>query len=200
MREAHAKGLRVSGHVPHGMIAEDAVNAGFDELQHINFLVLDLVADRATETQTPLRLTIAAEHAADIDLDAPKTRALLDLLVKKKTVIDPTLNVFEDDMTIRPDHPSQVIAPILSRLPVQVQRGAKSGGLPVPEGKEAAFQGRGGAASQLTKRLWDRHVPLVAGTDNFPGVALHRELESYSEIGDPQRRRPRHRAPSGLPG
>jgi imidazolonepropionase-like amidohydrolase len=184
-KEAHAKGLRVSGHVPHGLIAEDAVNQGFDELQHINFLVLDLVADRATETQTPLRLSIPAEHAADIDLDAPKTKALLDLLVKKKTVIDPTLSVFEDDLTTRPDHPSQVMAPVLDQLPVNVRRGATQGGLPVPEGKEAAFQESWKRMKQLTKRLWDRHIPIVAGTDNFPGLALHRELEIYSEIGIP---------------
>jgi imidazolonepropionase-like amidohydrolase len=168
------------------MIAEDVVKAGFDELQHLNFLVLDLVADRTTETQTPLRMTIPAEHAADIDLDAPRTRALLDLLVAKKTVIDPTLTIFEDNMTIRPDHPSQVMAPILSRLPVAVQRRAKSGGLPVPEGKEAVFQESWRRCKQLTKRLWDRHVPIVAGTDNFPaGIALHHELELYSESGIP---------------
>jgi predicted amidohydrolase YtcJ len=72
-KEAHAKGMRVSGHVPVHMIAEDAVNAGYDELQHINFLVLDLVGDRTTETQTPLRLSIPASKAADIDLDSLAT-------------------------------------------------------------------------------------------------------------------------------
>lgn len=185
VKEAHAKGLRVSGHVPFGMIAEDAVNAGFDELQHVNFLVLDLVADRTTETRTPLRFSIPAEHAADIDLDSPKTNALIDLLVRKHTVVDPTLNVFEGSFTIRPDHPSQVLAPIMNRLPPQVQRRAFSGGLPVPEGKDATFHESFKRCEQLVKRLWERHVPIVAGTDNFPGFALHRELELYSEAGIP---------------
>ncbi len=122
--EARAKGMRVSGHVPAHMIAEDAVNAGFDELQHINFVMLDLLSTRDDDTRTPLRFTRIAEKGADLDLDAPATKALLDLFVKKHTVIDPTLNVFEGMFTTRPDHPDQTLAPILFRLPPQIQRGA----------------------------------------------------------------------------
>jgi imidazolonepropionase-like amidohydrolase len=185
VKEAHAKGLRVSGHVPAHMIAEDAVNEGYDELQHINFLVLDLVGDRTTETQTPLRLSLPAAKAAGIDLDAPATKSLLDLLVAKHTVVDPTLNAFEDDWTMRPDHPSQSLAPELARLPPQVQRGARSGGLPVPDGMDATFHESFKRCEQLVKRLWERKVPIVAGTDGFQGFALHRELELYSESGIP---------------
>jgi (2Fe-2S) ferredoxin len=185
VKEAHAKGLRVSGHVPAHMIAEDAVNDGFDELQHINFLVLDLVGDRTTETQTPLRLTLPAEKAADIDLDAPSTKKLLDLLVAKHTVVDPTLNAFEDDWTIRADHPSQSVAPLLSRLPPTVQRGARAGGIAVPDGMDAKFHESFKRCEQLVKRLWERKVPIVAGTDGFQGLALHRELELYAEAGIP---------------
>lgn len=36
--------LRVSGHIPAGMWAEDAVRLGFDEIQHANNRMLDLVA------------------------------------------------------------------------------------------------------------------------------------------------------------
>ena len=40
VKEAHAKGMRVSGHVPSGMIAEDAVKDGYDEIQHVNMLMI----------------------------------------------------------------------------------------------------------------------------------------------------------------
>ena len=183
--EAHAKGLRVSGHVPAHMIAEDAIKAGFDEIQHINFLVLDLVADRDTDTRTPLRLTIPAEKAGEIDIDGPKTNALMDLLVAKHTVVDPTLNVFEADFTNRPGKASPALAPVLSRLPTQVQRLAFGGGLPVPEGFDAKFRASFERCEQLVKRLWARHVPIVAGTDSFAGFSYHRELELYSELGIP---------------
>jgi imidazolonepropionase-like amidohydrolase len=35
------------------------------------------------------------------------------------------------------------------------------------------------------KRLWDRKIPIVAGTDGFQGLALHHELELYVEAGIP---------------
>jgi imidazolonepropionase-like amidohydrolase len=183
--EAHAKGMRVSGHVPAHMIAEDAVNAGFDELQHINFVMLDLLATRDDDTRTPLRFMRIAEKGADLDLDAPATKALLDLFVKKHTVIDPTLNVFESMFTTRPDHPDQIVSPILSRLPPQIQRGAVGGGLPVPDGMDAKYQESFKRCEQLVKRLWDRKITIVAGTDSWPGFALHRELELYAEAGIP---------------
>jgi imidazolonepropionase-like amidohydrolase len=183
--EAHKRGMRVSGHVPAKMIAEDAVNAGFDELQHVNFLVLDLVADRDTETRTPARFTVPAERAAGLDLDSPKSKALLDLLVKKRTVVDPTLSIFEGMLTIRRDHPDPTLAPILDRLPPQLRRSATSGGLPVPEGMDATYKESFKRCQQLVKRLWDRKVVIVAGTDSIPGLALHRELELYAEAGIP---------------
>lgn len=37
---AHARGLRVSGHIPNGMNAAEAVEGGYDEIQHANFLFL----------------------------------------------------------------------------------------------------------------------------------------------------------------
>ena len=39
--EAHKNGLRVSGHIPAGMTAAQCVELGYDEIQHINFLVLN---------------------------------------------------------------------------------------------------------------------------------------------------------------
>ncbi len=185
VKEAHAKGMRVSGHVPSHMIAEDAVNAGFDELQHINFVMLDLLSTRDEDTRTPLRFTRIAEKGAGLDLDAPATRALLELFVKKHTVIDPTLNAFEGMLTTRPDHPDQAIAPILSRLPPQVQRAAVAGALPVPDGMDATYRESWNKCVSFVKRLWDRKITIVAGTDSFPGFSLHRELELYSESGIP---------------
>jgi len=185
VKEAHAHKLRVSGHVPAHMIAEDAVTAGFDELQHVNFLMLDLLSTRDEDTRTPLRFTRVAERAAEVDLDAPATKKLIDLLVAKRTVIDPTLAIFEGMFTTRPDHPNTVLAPVLTRLPPQVRRSVYSGGLPVPDGKDATYRKSFERCLQLVKRLWDRKVTIVAGTDDIAGFALQRELELYVAAGIP---------------
>src|SRR5262249_14871619 len=41
---AHARGLRVSGHIPNGMNAAEAVQQGFDEIQHAYYLFLRFLA------------------------------------------------------------------------------------------------------------------------------------------------------------
>jgi imidazolonepropionase-like amidohydrolase len=87
--------------------------------------------------------------------------------------------------TTRPDHPDGVLAPLLTRLPPQVQRRAVAGGLPVPEGMDGKFRDSFTKCGSLVKRLWDRKIPIVAGTDSWPGIALQRELELYSGAGIP---------------
>ena len=44
--EAHKRGLRVSGHVPAGMTADQFVRDGADEIQHMNFVFLNFMARR----------------------------------------------------------------------------------------------------------------------------------------------------------
>ncbi|HVS01647.1 MAG TPA: hypothetical protein VMT16_02675, partial [Thermoanaerobaculia bacterium] len=58
---AHARGLRLSGHVPAFMTAEQAVRQGFDEIQHLNMLVLNFLPD-VEDTRTPARFTAVAER------------------------------------------------------------------------------------------------------------------------------------------
>jgi imidazolonepropionase-like amidohydrolase len=185
VREAHARGLRVSGHIPAHMNAEDAVQAGYNEIQHINFLMLDVLATRDEDTRTPLRFRRVAEKAADVNLDSPEMKQLIDLLVARHVTIDPTLSAFEDMFTARPNRASEVLGPVLARLPTLVRREAFGGGLPVPEGQDARFKESFRRCLQLVKRLYDRKLTLVAGTDNTAGFSLHRELELYAEAGIP---------------
>src|SRR4029450_12463842 len=49
---AHSKGMRVSGHVPAFLRAQDVVDDGFDEIQHINQLMLNFFVDEKTDTRT----------------------------------------------------------------------------------------------------------------------------------------------------
>jgi hypothetical protein len=46
VKTAHARGLRVSGHIPNGMIASQFVEDGADEMQHINFIFLNFLASQ----------------------------------------------------------------------------------------------------------------------------------------------------------
>jgi len=182
---AHAKGLRVSGHVPAFMTAEQFVGAGADEIQHANFLFLNFLFDEVKDTRTPARFTAVADRAATVDLKSERVRAFIKLLKDKKIVVDPTLSIFEGMFTDRPGTISTSFAPIADRLPPQIRRGLLIGGLPVPEGKDERYRASAKALLRMVKMLHDAGVPIVAGTDSLAGFALHRELELYNEAGIP---------------
>jgi len=183
-RAAHDHGLRVSGHIPAFMRAEEAVRAGYDEIQHTNFLFLNFWPDVA-DTRTPVRFTAVAERAAALDLKSAQVQAFLDLLREKKTVIDPTVSIFEGMFTSRRGTMSPSYAMIADRLPPQVRRGFLTGGLPVPDGKDQTYRDSFRNVLAMVKALHDNQIPIVAGTDAMAGFSLHRELELYVEAGIP---------------
>jgi len=78
-----------------------------------------------------------------------------------------------------------VFAPYTGRLPAQIERGNKGGGLPAPDGKRARFRESFGALLRFIKLAWDRKVPIVAGTDGTAGMTLQHELELYVQAGIP---------------
>lgn len=184
IERAHSKGLRVSGHIPQGLTAEQAVRAGFDEIQHMNFLFLNFIGE-GLDTRTPARFIGVAEKAASVDLKSPEVRSFLALLKERKTVVDPTLSIFEDMFTNRPGKIGTGWEASAQRLPATVQRGLTSGGLSVPEGQDQRYRDSYKAMLTMVKMLYDEGIPIVPGTDSMPGFALHRELELYAQAGIP---------------
>jgi hypothetical protein len=182
-RFAHEKGMRVSGHVPMNMIAEDVVKAGYDEIQHINMVFLNFVGDRTIDTRTPLRFSTVAEKGADLDLKSKEVKSFIKLLQKKRIAVDPTVNAFEDLFLARPGKPLPSIDSVRVRLPLQVQRYFKTEGLPVPEGRDEQYQKSFQKLLDMVKLLHYSGVPIVAGTDSLAGLMLHHELMLYSRAG-----------------
>ena len=182
---AHARGLRVSGHVPNGMIASQFVQAGADEIQHINFIFLNFLASQVKDTRTPERFTAVGANAAKIDLQSKEVNDFIALLQQHHTTVDVTLGAFEGMFTGRPGKISPDLAPVLDRLPAQVQRSAYTGGLPVTEQNDQLYKDSYAAMLKMTKRLYDAGIPILAGTDATAGIMLHRELELEVRAGIP---------------
>ena len=181
---AHERGLRVSGHIPAGMRAIDAVRAGYDEIQHINMVMLNFMPD-VTDTRTPARLTEPARRGADLDLSSPEVTAFIRILRSRGTVVDPTAVIFEHLITARPGQMSPGYASIADRLPPQVRRGYVTGGVPVPDGMDDQYRASFRKMLDLIALLHRSGVTVVAGTDSMQGFALHRELELYAQAGIP---------------
>jgi len=185
VKAAHARGLRVSGHVPNGMIASQFVEDGADELQHINFIFLNFLADKVKDTRTPERFTAVGENAAKLDLQSQPVNDFIHLLLQHHTTVDVTMATFEGMFTGRPGQVSPDFEPVLDRLPAQVQRAAYTGGLPVDLSNDQLYKDSYKAMLRMTKRMYDAGVPILAGTDATPGIMLHRELELEVEAGIP---------------
>jgi imidazolonepropionase-like amidohydrolase len=184
--EAHRRGLRVSGHVPNGMTAEEFVRAGADEIQHVNFLFLNFWRDSVKDTRTPERFTAPAERAALLDLGSERVQSFIRLLRDHHTVIDPTVVTFESMLIGRPGKMDPGAAEIADRLPPTVRRGLLAGGgLPVPDSMDQRYRDSFVAFEKMVKAMYDGGVTIVAGTDGFSGFALHRELELYAAAGIP---------------
>ncbi len=185
VRVAHAKGMRVSGHVPAGMIASQFIAAGVDEMQHINYIFLNFMPDKAASTASRARMVLVAENGAALDQESPEVTAFINILREKQIVVDPTLGVFENLLLARPGTVSPSYAPIIDRLPPQVRRTAYGGGLAVPDGKDQTYRASFQAMLRMTRRLYDSGVPLAIGTDGLEGLMLHRELELWVQAGIP---------------
>jgi imidazolonepropionase-like amidohydrolase len=182
---AHARGMRVSGHVPAFMSAKQFVENGADEIQHINFIELNFLFPEVKETRNRDRFIKVAERAREFTPDKPAVRDFINFLKDHHTVLDPTMGIFEGLFCGNPTAITPGLEEIVPRFPPQVRRGMLSGALEAPKDKEAAYREAFPAMLRLLKALHDAGVTIIPGTDALPGYMLHHELELYARAGIP---------------
>ena len=183
--EAHARGLRVSGHVPAFMTAEQFVAAGADEIQHLNFIVLNFLADKVQDTRGTARFTAVAQYAAELGPDKPQVRQFIAYLKAHRTVLDPTMSIFEGMFCGDPAALTPGLEQLAPRLPAQVRRGLLSEALEPPKGQEATYKEAFPAMLRLLKALHDAGITIIPGTDALAGYTLLHELELDVRAGIP---------------
>ncbi len=181
----HARGLRVSGHVPAFMSARQFIEDGADEIQHLNFIELNFLFPEVKETRNRDRFIKVAEHAREFTPDKPQVREFIDFLKKHHTVLDPTINLFEGLFCGNPGAVTPGLEEIVPRFPAQIRRAMQSGALEVPPDKADAYREAFPAMLVLLKALHDAGVTIIPGTDALPGYTLHHELELYVRAAIP---------------
>ena len=182
--EAHKLGLHVHGHIPAGMRPLDAVRAGYDEVTHINFIMMQAMPqDVVDKANTSARLEGPAKYGKDVDLDSPEMKAFYAELVRHKTIIDPTLTVWEPLLTSDGSALSPEYSPFAQVAPPAVVRGWKISGYPLFGGlTREDFRKSFDKMVMLVARLHQAGLRIVAGTDGY-GLELVRELELYQRVG-----------------
>ena len=181
---AHQLGLHVHGHVPAGMRPLDAVRAGYDEVTHINFIMMQAMPQAVVDkSNTAARIEGPAKYGKDVDLASPAMQAFYAELAKRRTIVDPTLVVWEGSLTADGSAISPAYAPYAEVAPPLVVRGWKIGGYPLFDGlTRDDFKASYAKLVELTGRLSKAGVRVVAGTDGS-GIELVRELELYKQAG-----------------
>jgi len=182
--ETRRLGLHVHGHIPATMRPSDAVAAGYDEITHINFVMMQAMPDEVVNHSNGLmRFQGPGRHARNVDLDAEPMRSLIADLARRGTVIDPTVAVFERGFGADPRDLSPAFAPFVGTMPPATERGFRGGGFLLPEGvTRADYRASFARMLELVGALHRAGVPIVAGTDGF-GLELIRELELYVQAG-----------------
>jgi cytosine/adenosine deaminase-related metal-dependent hydrolase len=180
---AHARGLRVSGHVPAFMSAQQFVEGGADEIQHLNFIFLNFLFPEVSETRNRDRFIKVAEHAYEFTPDKPVVRDFIAFLKKHHTVLDPTVGIFQSLFSGKPGDVTPGLEDIAPRFPPQVRRGLNGNTLEVPKGKEEAYAQAYPSMLKMLKALHEAGVTIIPGTDNLAGYMLHHELVVWAQAG-----------------
>jgi Amidohydrolase family len=180
---AHSRDMRVSGHIPVFLRAQDAIDMGYDEIQHINQVLLNFLVDDTTDTRTLERFYLPAKRIADMNFDAKPVQDYIALLAKNQIAIDPTLATF-DFIRQRPGEMSQAFAAVADHMPPDVQRGFKVAEFDIPDDATAARYNKSyDKMVDFVGRMYRAGVPILAGTDGLAGFTLQRELELYVKAG-----------------
>ncbi len=187
IQEAHRLGMRVSGHIPAEMYADQCVELGYNEIQHANFLMLNFMRD-VRDTNTRSRFTAVAQRGALLDLHSAAMQSFVQLLLAYHVDLDPTLDVFEDMYMQGPGVIPPAFQPVADRLPPQVRRQVLSSGLAVPPGMQETYRRSFRNMLAMIGMMYRAGIPIEDGTDEMPGISLHRELELDVEAGLPTNR------------
>ncbi len=182
VKEAHAKGLNVAGHVPAFTTTDAMIEAGYDEITHSNQLMLNWVLKPGDDTRTLLRIT-ALKRFADYDINNPVAQKTLGLMASKKVAHDPTLIIMETATRGRKGSFPPGAVDWAEHMPVGVQRDLKQPMLDIasPEDDKAYWKSFD-TTVEVMKQMNKAGVLIVPGTDMGGNFWYHRELELYTSF------------------
>jgi imidazolonepropionase-like amidohydrolase len=159
------------------------IAAGFDEITHVNQLMLGWVLAPNEDTRTLFRFTAQARFPS-IDLKSERVSKTLDAMVAKKVAHEPTMAIHELGLTALDGVPNPGALDYIAHMPPAEQRQLKQAlfGTDTPKQRAdyiAAF-------AKIKETLADMHrrgIMLIPGTDLGGGFTYHRELELFGQLG-----------------
>lgn len=182
--EAKKLGLHVHGHVPVGMRPLDAIKAGYDEVTHVNWVMMQAMPDSVIGVSNGIaRFEGPGRYAKDVDLEGPEMTAMIGAMAKGKIYSDPTMIAFESLYYPENGELSPSYAPFVGTMPPTTERGFRTGGFAVPKDlTRADYRASWAKMVGMIGKMHKAGVPIIAGTDGS-GIEIIHELEIYGEAG-----------------
>jgi imidazolonepropionase-like amidohydrolase len=182
--EAHKLGLHVHGHIPAGIRPMDAINESYDEITHINWIMMQAMPDDVLKVSNGImRFEGPGRYAKDVDLDGLAINTIVNTMARKKIYNDPTMVAFEGLYVPENGDMAPAYAPFLGTMPPSTERGFRTGGFAVPKDlTRADYRASWAKMVALLQRMHKAGVPIVAGTDGT-GIEIVHELEIYVQAG-----------------
>ena len=178
--EAHRLGMTVTGHIPEGMDAYQAIDDGQDQINHISYIFYMMDPDFARLRRDRNR-TALLENVQKFTADSADARKAIAFLREHHTVVDPTMALYES-LFRTGKTPLASFEPGVAKVAPQLAEQFKTVGSN-PNGadfREALFQ----AYMKAVAALHRAGIPVVVGTDqSVPGYSVHREMELYVQAG-----------------
>ena len=175
--EAHRLGMTVTGHIPEGLNAYQAVEAGQDQINHIGYIA-DIMKAPLPEGASRLDRYKAG---ANIDLDSPEAKKALAFLKEHHSVVDPTIALMEF-FTATTAKPPASFEPGVTKVAPELAEQLTDVAPPTDRSEigEKVYE----KELEIVGALHRAGIPIVAGTDQtVPGHSLHREIELYVQAG-----------------
>jgi imidazolonepropionase-like amidohydrolase len=167
--EAHRLGMTVTGHVPQSVSTEGGIEAGMDQINHLNY-VTNMLRGPAP----------ASGGQGTLDLNSDTAKRAIQFLRDHHTVVDPTASWGEmsghsREVAVETFEPGILGAPAVLDAKFRGMESATSGD---------QMKTRMATTLSVIGALHQAGVPIVPGSDTgLVGFGLHREIELYVEAG-----------------
>tara|TARA_R110000868_G_scaffold51823_14_gene163910 strand:- start:110 stop:2179 length:2070 start_codon:yes stop_codon:yes gene_type:complete len=183
IERAHERGLRVAGHVPAFSNADTMIAAGYDEMTHINQVMLGWVLEEGEDTRSLLRLT-ALRRLPALDLTSEPVQDTINAMATRGIAIDPTLAIHEALLLSRNGELTPGAVDYIDHMPVEEQRSARSAWADIANAEDDAnYRGAFDQVLATVTMMREAGIFIVPGTDLGGSFTYHRELELYQRTG-----------------
>lgn len=181
--EAKKHGMRIAGHIPAFSTADEMIKAGYNEITHINQVMLSWVLSPEEDTRTLFRIT-GMKRFTELDVSSPQVSKTLDAMVANNIAVDPTIVIHEFGLTARNGETRMGMKDYIDNMPIGVQRDSKLALLNVAdEAEDTAYKQAFTKIIEVLSLMHKRGILIVPGTDLGGAFELHRELELFEKIG-----------------